>query len=302
MKVENLSKKIENRLIIDDISFQLKKGQIVGLIGRNGEGKTTLFRLLANHYNKSGGNIFIDEENIDRHRELYSEVFYLDGQYQSLHGMTPKAINKMYKELYPNFNSERFISLVETHHLPMGKTYRTYSKGMQGLLVIILALCSEASYILLDEPLDGLDFYVKKQALQLMLTEVAENEKCLLISSHNLLELEFIIDRALIIKKGQLVQDYLLDDMKSAMTKVQMIFPKSIIPDDVLENCQIIEQRGKVVVGLFTNLTSEMREHILTYNPILFESLPLSLEDLVATQVLDNQELGNQPEEAMRHE
>ncbi|MGX7029802.1 ATP-binding cassette domain-containing protein [Vagococcus zengguangii] len=291
MKVEHLSKEIDQRLIIDDISFELKRGEIVGLIGRNGEGKTTLFRLLANHYNKTAGNVFINEENIDRHRDLYSQLFYIDSQYHSLNGMSPLQISKMYQELYPMFEADRFKNLVVRNELPLTKTYRTYSKGMQGLLQIILAICTNANYILLDEPLDGLDFYVKKQALQLLLSEVADHQKTLLISSHNLEELEYIIDRALIIKAGRLVKDYHLDEVKEAVKKVQMIFPNNELPSFVTEHAMIIERRGKVSVGIFAELTDEILKEISKYQPILFEELPISLEDVVASQVLDEAEL-----------
>ncbi|TLG81408.1 ABC transporter ATP-binding protein [Vagococcus zengguangii] len=291
MKVEHLSKEIDQRLIIDDISFELKRGEIVGLIGRNGEGKTTLFRLLANHYNKTAGNVFINEENIDRHRDLYSQLFYIDSQYHSLNGMSPLQISKMYQELYPMFKADRFKNLVVRNELPLTKTYRTYSKGMQGLLQIILAICTNANYILLDEPLDGLDFYVKKQALQLLLSEVADHQKTLLISSHNLEELEYIIDRALIIKAGRLVKDYHLDEVKEAVKKVQMIFPNNELPSFVTEHAMIIERRGKVSVGIFAELTDEILKEISKYQPILFEELPISLEDVVASQVLDEAEL-----------
>ncbi|MGX6961232.1 ABC transporter ATP-binding protein [Vagococcus xieshaowenii] len=291
MKVEHLSKEIEQRLIIDDVNFELKKGEIVGLIGRNGEGKTTIFRLIANHYNKTKGHIFINEENIDRHRELYSQIFYIDSQYHSLSGMTPKTIAKQYQELYPSFDTHRFLGLVDAYQLPINKSYRTYSKGMQGLLLIILAICTNATYILLDEPLDGLDFYVKKQALQLMLEEVAEAKKTLLISSHNLLELEYIIDRALIIKKGRLVKNYQLNEVKESIKKIQMIFPNNELPRLVTENATILESRGKVTVALFHQLSPELITEISSHEPILFEELPVSLEDVVASQVLDDTEL-----------
>ena len=293
MKVEHLSKVIDHRLIIEDVSFELKKGEIVGLIGRNGEGKTTIFRLLANHYGKTSGNVFINEENIDRHRDLYSQLFYIDSQYNSLSGMQPKQIAKMYQELYPEFNTERFVDLMNQHELPINKAYRTYSKGMQGLLQIILAICTNANYILLDEPLDGLDFYVKKQALQLLLTEVADQQKTLLISSHNLLELQFIIDRALIIKGGRLVKDYRLDEVKESVKKIQMIFPNGVLPEVVLNNATLVERKGKVSVGIFNQLTEALLADIYKYDPILFEELPISLEDVVASQVLDEAELNS---------
>lgn len=280
MKIDHLQKKIENKSVLKDISFELGVGEIIGLIGRNGEGKTTLFRTIANHYIKDGGDIYIDNQNIEEHLVKKEKIFYLDTQYTFFNNMKPIKIGEYYHLFYSEFDFERYQALIETYRLPAQTPFKRYSKGMQGLLRIILAICSNCPYILLDEPFDGLDIIVKKQVIRLVLDEISDQTRSVIISSHNLQELDYLIDRALILKNGEIIQDYKLDDARETIKKIQMLFSDHSLPELIKNNSTIIQIRGKVVVGIFENLTEELLAQINELNPLLFEELPISLEDL----------------------
>ena len=290
MLVKNISKTIDNQLILDDISFELNQGEILGVIGRNGVGKTTLFRSIANHYLLDQGSVLIDGKNIEVNRELYEKLFYLDNQNNPIMTMNVITIGKFYQKIYSAFDQEKYIKLIENHQLPKNKSYRQFSKGMQGLFNIILGVSSNAQVLILDEPFDGLDVIVKKQVMKLLLNEISLAQKSLLISSHNLIELETLLDRALILKNGKIVNEYHLAEVKGSMKKVQMVFKDKKIPEIIKKNAEILSVQGRVVVGLFKEITPVLKEEINRIEPVLFEEIPITLEDLFSANLTDEQD------------
>lgn len=278
---------IDEKQVLKDISFELNKGEILGVIGRNGVGKTTLFRTIMNHYIPSKGIVEIDRCNIFEERNNYQNIFYLDEQSNPINNLSPIKVSRYYQELYPDFDLDKFNKLLEKHHLPKKKSYRQFSKGMQGLFRIILGICSNADYLILDEPFDGLDVLVKKQVIRLLLNEVSLSNRGLLISSHNLIELENLLDKALILKDGEIVNEYRLEDARVSMKKVQMVFSNKKLPQLITDHATIISVRGRVVVGLFNEITPELDAQINELNPILFEELPITLEDLFTSNLTE---------------
>ena len=278
---------IDNKKVLDNVSFELNQGEILGVIGRNGVGKTTLFRTMMNHYLPDSGSLEIDGMNLFENRENYQTVFYLDYQNNPISHLTPAKISKYYQQLYPKFDTEKYQKLLEKHHLPKKRSYRQFSKGMQGLFNIILGICSNANYLILDEPFDGLDVLVKKQVIRLLLNEVSLSNRGILISSHNLVELESLLDRALILKNGQIINEYHLEESRTSMRKIQMVFKGKSIPNLIKENATIISIRGRVVIGLFKEISPELDSQIHELEPVLFEELPISLEDLFSSNLTD---------------
>ncbi len=290
MLVKNISKTIDEQLVLDDICFNLAQGEILGVIGRNGVGKTTLFRSIANHYLFDEGTIEIDGINIETKRELYEKIFYLDNQTNPIANLKPNSIGKFYQNIYTRFDMEKYNKLIDKNNLPKNKSYRQYSKGMQGLFNIILSISSNAEMLILDEPFDGLDVIVKKQVIKLLLNEISLSDKSILISSHNLVELEALLDRALILKNGKIVNEYRLEEAKESMKKIQMVFKDKKLPNVIKENAEILSVQGRVVVGLFKEITPELEVEIQGLDPVLFEEIPITLEDLFSSNLTDEQD------------
>ncbi|KAF1297568.1 multidrug ABC transporter [Enterococcus sp. JM4C] len=280
MKIEMVSKKINGRQILSDINFTTNTNEIIGLIGRNGSGKTSLFRTLAGHYLVDSGEVLIEGKNIFIHPELKTHIFYIDEQINFFSTYSLKKIGKFYQTAYPNFDGKQFSELMKSNNLPINKSFRTISKGMQGLFKIVLAICSNAPYILLDEPFDGLDVIVKKNVIRLLLESLSDGDRTVIISSHNLNELEGIIDRALIIKDATIKLDYQLEEMRAQARKVQMVFRTKKVPPFIKENCKLLRIQGRVIIAIFENYTEEVEQKIREVDPVLFEELPLTLEDL----------------------
>lgn len=280
MKLEHVTKIIDGKTILSDINFSLDKNELVGLIGRNGSGKTTLFRTIAGEYQLDDGELLIDNQRLDQFPEQKGKIFYIDEKENFLSAYSLKKINHFYRFAYPNFDQDLFIELMQTHGLPLQFSYKRMSKGMQGLYKMILAIATNAPYLLLDEPFDGLDVIIRKKVIGLLLENFSENNRTAVIASHNLYELENIIDRALIIKGQTIEKDYRLEQMREQAKKIQFVFKGKKVPELIKQQSKLVHRQGRVIVALFENYTEELAIQIRALDPLVFEELPLSLEDL----------------------
>jgi len=279
MKIQGLKKSIDGKLIIEDINVELFSHQITGLIGRNGVGKTTLFRTIAGHYLLDDGQILIDEQDINKHPHLRSDIFYIDEQYSFLAGNTLKSIGEFYALNYPKFEKDNFKELLKQTDLNENLRYRSMSKGMQGLFKMILAICSNARYLFLDEPFDGLDVIIRKNVVRLLLNHLADSKQSVVISSHNLNDLEAIVDRALMLKDNTIAQDIQLEDFKSKARKVQLVLRDREIPQWLKDESKALRIEGRVITVVFNDYSQEIIDKIEAMQPVLNEELPLTLED-----------------------
>lgn len=286
MKIQNLTKTINQNLILDQLSVDFQTGEITGILGRNGAGKTTLFRVIANHYQENAGHIFINQQKLQQYPNLYQKIFYIDEQYNFLSAYSLKKIVAFYQAIYPNFDKDYYERLITKHSLLSIFKFKAMSKGMQGLYKIILGICSNAEYLFFDEPFDGLDILVKKDVIDLMLDSVTTKKQGIIVSSHNLHELETIIDRVLILKHQKIVCDYHLETLREHAKKVQIVFKTKKIPTIIKENSQVLHFQRRVITVLFEHLTEELKSQISQEQPLLFEELPLTLHDLFEAKLI----------------
>lgn len=280
MKIQKLTKTIDQQMILAGIDFELPLGEIVGLIGRNGSGKTTLFRTISGYYLADSGEVEIDGQKLSADPALREQIFYIDEMDNILKPYSLAKLGRFYRDLYPNFDFDRFIELVTKQELPIKRSYRSMSKGMQGLFQMILALCSNAPYMILDEPFDGLDVIVRKNVIRLLLESMADGKRTAIISSHNLKELENLVDRVLILKENKIQQDYLLEELREQSRKIQLVLKNKKIPAFIKENSKLLQLQGRVLVVVFDHYTKELEEQIRQLEPLIFEELPLTLEDV----------------------
>lgn len=279
MEIRNLGKTINQKQILKNINLDIPKGIIYGIVGRNGSGKTTLFRTIASHYLMDEGKILIDQQDINQETYLKNDIFYLDTQFRYLDPLNPKQISKYLGLIYPLFDNGTFERLVAQYELP-NQRFHTYSKGMQALMVIILALCSNCSYVILDEPLDGLDVIVRKQVRDLMFDMIDGQERTIILASHNLNELEKLVDQIAFIRDHTIVSTFSLEDEKENARKLQLVFQNEKIPAEVMTAGKILNIQGRVVTALFEQYDASLKEMLLQHQPLLMEELPITLEDL----------------------
>lgn len=283
LQVKNVKKTIDEQTIFENVSFTLQKGSIVGLLGRNGAGKTTLLRTLIGILDPEDGTVTYDDMNIHKHPEIKQKVAYVPDSSHVLSGYTIKEIAKFYKAVYKNFNETYFYELLERFNLP-NKRIRSYSRGMKALLAMILAFCTGAEYIILDEPTNGLDPIVKRQILQFLIEEVAEREITILISTHHLDEVEKIADTIMILKDHTIASITALEDTKTRYAKIQVAYER-LLPQKLenLYNVKILNKTGKVYTILIEENVSATLEKFHKEQPLLLEELPMSLEDIFIT-------------------
>lgn len=281
MKVTNLRKQMDDEIVITQINFELFANEIVGLIGRNGSGKTTLFRTIAGNYLPETGDVLINGVSIYQDPTKKSQIFYIDELDNFLKSYHLNKLNHFYRLAYPQFDQDLYLQLVQENGFSEHLSYRRMSKGMQGLYQMILAIASGAKYLLLDEPFDGLDVIVRKKVIGLLLEHVAAEEgRGVLIASHNLKELEDIVDRALLLKGKTIVRDYRLESMRENARKLQLVFKTKKVPEVVKENSKLLTLQGRVITAVFERFTPDLAQAIRDCDPVLMEELPLSLEDL----------------------
>lgn len=280
LNVTGLSKEIGGQQIIQDITFEWAPGEILGLVGRNGVGKTTLFRSMMNHYVPEAGHVTVDGQDTQRVPSRQQQLFFIDTQYNFLNNYRLWELPDFFRAVYPRFDEQRFTSLLAEFKLDRNSQYRRLSKGMRALVNLVLALTSNATYIILDEPFDGLDVIIRENIASMVIDEVADQQKGFLISSHDLNELDGLSDRVLLLKDSQLVHDYNLEDIRAKAKKIQLVLNDRVIPAVLKEHSQLIRVSGRVLVVVITNYTPEIDQALKDLKPVLFEELPLTLEDL----------------------
>lgn len=281
IKVEGLSKHLGGEKILDNINIHVDKGSIYGLIGPNGAGKTTLIKHLVDIYDPDEGKVIISGENIKDNTNIKSRLGYVSDFQYIYPSFKVKEIVEFYRGAYPHWSEERYSQLKKLFKLNDNKKIKYLSKGMKTQLAILLNLSTMPNVLILDEPTSGLDPVVKRKVLNLIVDEVSVNETTVLISSHNLGELEQVCDHIGIIHKGRVLLEDSVDNLKSNVRKIQVAF-KAELPDEIRENEHIlkIESIGRIHQIVVKDNLEIVMDAIKKFDPILLEMIDMSLEEI----------------------
>ena len=275
LEMKNVTKSFGKFKALDDLSMTVPKGSVYGLVGPNGAGKSTAIRLMTGIYRPDSGSITLEgmpvyENPVNKARMGYipDDIFYFPSA-------SMEEMRKFYKSIYPQFDDALYEKLFEAFQLPRKSPVRRFSKGMQKQAAFHLSLCIHPEMLILDEPVDGLDPVMRRQVLSLILSDVAANGTTVLISSHNLRELEDICDHVGIMDHGKMLLERSLQDMQGATHKVQLVgeVPEGL---DVLHESKAGRLKTLVVRGN----AQEISRKISASAPIYFDVLPLSLEEI----------------------
>ncbi|KAA0545322.1 ABC transporter ATP-binding protein [Bacillus sp. BGMRC 2118] len=287
INVSNLSKGFEDLEAIQNVSLQVSEGSIFGLLGSNGAGKTTLLRVLAGILSQDSGEATIDNHTIFENEEIKKNLFFIPDHPHFFSQYTINQMAKFYKSIYSNWSEERFLKLKDVFQLDADKKIHKFSKGMKRQVAFWLALSTMPKILILDEPFDGLDPVMRRKVKNLMIQDVAERNMTVLVSSHNLREVEDICDHIAILHKGSLILQKDLDDLKSDIHKVQVAFNTS--STDMYQGLEILykEERGSVTLCIIRGKEHEIVSKFKEYNPIIFDMLPLTLEEIFIYEMGD---------------
>ena len=285
LKVEQLSKQIDRQTILDGIDFTVEAGEIVALVGRNGAGKTTLLRTMVGIIRPDQGDVLYGTKSIFKDAGLKRDVIFVPDSADALKHYTVNEATDLYETIYPSFNRSAFRETLTRYNIE-NKKIRQLSKGQKALVTLSLAFAVQAKYYLLDEPTDGLDVVAKSDVLKLMIAQVEKRNCSIIVSSHQLHELERIADRIIMIEKGRVKAIMSLEEARALSVKWQVVF-NDHVPVELLErkDIEIISVTGRVVLFMAKERTDELEAFIDSYNPMLIEEIPMSLEDVFRIQL-----------------
>ena len=214
----NLTKLFDRYEAVSNLSLEIQPGCIYGLVGTNGAGKSTLLRTLAGIYRPSSGEALLDDHPIFDHVPAKSRIVLVPDDLWFFAGATLSEMAAFYRACYPGWNEEKYHRLLTAFPLLPDKKLSGFSKGMRRQAALILALCREPDYLLLDEAFDGLDPVIRLAARKLIADEVSGRGMTALISSHNLRELEDLCDHVAILHEGRLLMTREMDNLRCLQT------------------------------------------------------------------------------------
>lgn len=281
IKICNLNKKFDNFTALDGLNMHVKKGCVYGLVGPNGAGKTTAIKHIAGVMMQNSGDVLITDSSVFENVAVKQKIIYIPDDVFFFPSYTIKDMKKFYKSVYPSWNEERFERLSEVFNIDINRRVQRLSKGMQKQVAFWLGICTMPDVMILDEPVDGLDPVMRRKVWSLILQDVAERETTVLISSHNLRELEDVCDHVGIMHNGRVILEKQLDDIKSDVHKLQLAFKEKISPELTEQLSPMhISEYGSVTLMIVRGQREQILECVNKYSPIVCDILPLTLEEI----------------------
>ena len=275
LEMKNVTKTFGKCKALEDLTMTVPKGSVYGLVGPNGAGKSTAIRLMTGIYRPDSGSVTLEgmpiyENPVNKVRMGYipDDIFYFPSA-------SMEEMKSFYKGIYPQFDEALYKRLFEVFGLPKKGPIRRFSKGMQKQAAFHLSLCTHPEMLILDEPVDGLDPVMRRQVLSLILSDVASRGTTVLISSHNLRELEDICDHVGIMDHGKMLLERSLADMQGATHKLQLV---GQTPDglEILHE----SQTGRLKTLIVRGDAQKISRKVSAAAPVYFDVLPLSLEEI----------------------
>ena len=281
IEVKNLVKTFDGFRALDGASITVPDGGVYGLVGPNGAGKSTLIRLLTGIYRPDSGEVLVDGAPVYENPEKKALIAAIPDDWYYFPSATVEDMMRFYRGFYPRFDKSRYEAFKDVFAISEKAQIRRLSKGMQKQVAFWLAMCCRPSYLILDEPVDGLDPVMRRQVWSLMMADVAENGSTVLVSSHNLRELEDVCDHVGILNKGRVLLERSLSDLQENIVKLQVVWGADGAPElpgqlQVLHTSHV----GRVYTYIVRGRMEEIRVLLERERPLMLEALPLSLEEI----------------------
>ena len=275
LEMKNVTKTFGTFKALDDLSMTVPQGAVYGLVGPNGAGKSTAIRHMLGVYRADSGTITLEGQPIYENTKVKERIGSIPDDVFYFPSASLEDMRSYYRGIYPRFDDELFKKLCEVFQLPRKGQIRRFSKGMQKQAAFHLTLCTRPDILILDEPVDGLDPVMRRQVWSLILSDVASRGTTVLISSHNLRELEDICDHVGIMDHGKMLLERSLADMQGNTHKLQIVgeIPAGL---EILHESSSGRLRTLVVRGT----AEQIRQKASAAEAVYFDVLPLSLEEI----------------------
>ena len=280
IEVRDLTKRFGDFTALDSASLTVPGGSVYGLVGPNGAGKSTLLRHLSGVYRQDAGTVRIGGEDVWENTALKAKLGVVPDDWFYYPQASVHDMMLHYRSLYPAFNTERYEKLKEVFTIGEKQPVRRLSKGMQKQVAFWLTLSCMPEVLLLDEPVDGLDPVMRRQVWSLMLGDVEQRGMTVLVSSHNLRELEDVCDHVGILERGRVLLERSLAELQDNMVKLQVVFPDGA--DQLPPELPVLHasRLGRVHTLIMRMGADEAQRRLAEYQPLLCDALPLTLEEI----------------------
>ena len=279
IQVQDLVKRFDGFAALDGRTLHVPKGAVYGLVGPNGAGKSTLIRHLTGIYRQDSGEVLVGGEPVYENPRIKARISYMPDDVFYFGASSIQDMKELYRAMIPAFSTERFEKLREAFPLSEKQSIRRLSRGMQKQAAFWVALSCCPELMVLDEPVDGLDPVMRRQVWSLLLQDVAERGTTVLVSSHNLRELEDVCDRVGIMDRGKMLLERPLADLQENMVKIQLALPEG---KELPKNLDILHetQTGRLRQLILRGNAGELTAKLSACEPFFMDVLPLSLEEI----------------------
>lgn len=281
IQVKQLVKTFEGFRALDGVDMHVEKGNIYGLVGPNGAGKSTLIRHITGVYRPDAGEVLIEGDPVFENKKVKADFAYIPDDLFYFMQANTMDMKRFYEGIYPKFDSKLFYRMQEFFpDINVKRNIRHLSKGMQKQVAFWLAICCKPELMILDEPVDGLDPVMRRQIWSIILSEVAEHEMTVLVSSHNLRELEDVCDHVGIMHHGKIIVERSLSDLQGSVSKIQIACVSGV--PKLPENFEVlhISNTGRVYTLIVKGDPKEAEAALMENNPTIVDVLPLTLEEI----------------------
>lgn len=279
IEVKNLVKQFDGFRALDDLNMTVPDGAVYGLVGPNGAGKSTIIRHMTGIYRQDSGELLIDGAPVFENPALKSRIAYIPDDIFYFSNATIQETANFYRSVYPNFDNARFKKLGELLELDPKRQMRRLSKGMQKQAAFWINVSLHPDILILDEPVDGLDPVMRRQIWSIVMSDVAENGTTVLVSSHNLRELEDVCDHVGIMNKGKLMIERTLSDLQEGIVKIQLALPDGETLPDGLEILHRAST-GRLQTLIIHGSAAEIQARLVLCKPLFVDIVPLTLEEI----------------------
>lgn len=281
IKVNNVTKTFDGFRALDGLTMTVEQGSIYGLVGPNGAGKSTILRHIMGVYRPDSGSILVDGQPVFENPAVKAKIAVIPDDLYYFPSASTRDMARFYRGMYPAFDGKRYEALREAFpDVDDKQPIRRLSKGMQKQSAFWLALCCQPQVLVLDEPVDGLDPVMRRQVWSLLLGDVAERGTTVLVSSHNLRELEDVCDHVGIMNQGKVLLERSLSELQDTTVKLQVVYPG----DEPRLPAELNILHHSAVGRVHTYILRGDRESILNRMqitaPLLLEAIPLTLEEI----------------------
>ena len=281
LEAKNVVKTFDGFRALDGLTMTVPKGAVYGLVGPNGAGKSTIIRHLAGIYRQDSGEVLLDGQPVYESLSVKRRMTVIGDDWYYFPQANIREMARFFAGMYPAFSWERYEKLKQVFPLDEKMMLRRMSKGMQKQAAFWLTVCCMPEYLILDEPVDGLDPVMRRQVWSLLLGDVAERGTTVLVSSHNLRELEDVCDHVGILNKGRVLLERSLSDLQDNTVKLQVAYQgvtEPVLPAEL--NILHRSHVGRVYTYIVRGSSEEILRRMQITDPVLLESIPLTLEEI----------------------